>query len=265
MNELDDYARGVDRVTEELARDSASEEVEVDTTMDPPPSTSLATVSGDYIEPWTRQPGETDRAWELFKFYRDLGPARTYRQVSDHFDLSHDSIKTNYVYPNDWRNRAAAFDTHMDRIYQLQRAEAVKEMAERHAAQIVEALEALNAPFEVLKERLKDPQFVEDLEKKTPEKLLNLAAKSGRLIPQLMAAERLSRDAPTTIAEVRGEVTHKHELNRDQLAEIFAGLEAAGAFDERRGDSAAQDAIEAEIIEADTGDTDPEADGIPPS
>ena len=54
---------------------------EVDTSAE----VELVEMPDGYLEPWGRQSNETDRNWEVYKFYRDLGPGRKLKQVSDEF------------------------------------------------------------------------------------------------------------------------------------------------------------------------------------
>lgn len=66
-------------------------------------------------EPWDRQPGESTKAYEAFAIYRDLGPARSVRRVSQQLGKSRTLIGrwcTDY----DWVKRCEAWDAEQDRI-----------------------------------------------------------------------------------------------------------------------------------------------------
>ena len=234
-DKVSDLRESIDDVVEAFDRDVGSEPVTINEDLKPAPS-DLAVADG-YHEPWTRRADESNLAWDRFKWFRDQGPSRTLKAIAEHFGLTYEVLNNNFSAKYAWRDRTAAYDVYMDRIYQLQRAEAVREMADRHAEQIIGALEALALPFKVIQERaVEEDGFMRVLRESSPKALIDLALKSGRIIPNLMTAERLARDAPTEITEVKGEVIHRHELDRNQVADIAAGLHAAGAFD-RGGDA----------------------------
>lgn len=228
-------------------------------------------VNNGYQEPWLRLPDESDRGWEMFKFYRDLGPIRTTNMVTDHFDIAQPTVY-HYSSKYDWNSRVAAFDQFEDRIYQAQRVVKIREMADTHADLIVSAIQGLNKPLEILMEKINDPQFVHDLKDEEAVTLLAMARQSAKLLPNLMSAERLARGMATEIVEHQGEINHNVEVDREAVVEVYETLRAAGAFDARTlaeldagGTGSDSEIIEGEIVEVRPDDSDPEAESVPPT
>ncbi len=186
-------------------------------------------------EVWERYPDETNPAWDAFRTYRDLGPGRTIRKVIDEHGFA-DSSCHMWSRKYEWAERVAAFDLREDRIYQLQRAEAIKEMAERHGDIIVKALEAMSKPFQALAQRFEeDPDALDDLADRDLIKLLDLSSKMARNMPGLMASERAVRGMPSQTIEVQGEVTHTHGMERGDIGTVIAALAESGALGTPQG------------------------------
>lgn len=64
------------------------------------------------MNPWERQPGETDRAWLAFSAYRDLGPERTVSAAAA--TIGHRSVGccARWAAANDWAERVTAYDAY---------------------------------------------------------------------------------------------------------------------------------------------------------
>lgn len=213
------------------------------------PDEGVLAVADNYVEPWNRLADEGDRPWLIFSYHRDQGPARSVKATAEHFGIVQSTL-WRYSAKYDWVDRLRAFDQHEDRIYNARRATAIKEMAERHGDAIEGYLEALAVPFQALRMKLEeDPDAIANLSESSIKQLIDLSVKSGRIIPSMMQAERLARGMPSEVLEIKGEVTHTHELDRDQLGEVWATLAAAGAFPDGGGAGTAQPALEAEVIE----------------
>ena len=215
-----------------------------------------------YRSPWDRRDDETDTAWELFSHYRDQGPKRTVAGTARHAHENHlgnKDLKTFDKYRNSvrrysetkhWSERVFAYDVEQERIYQLARSEAIREMAVRHEVQIEKAINGLMLPIDALTMAMADdPEFVESLSSFDKKKLIQLANLAARTIPSLMAAERLSRGMPTEI--VSGVVEHQHvtSVDRDQIGEILAVLGQAGVLDVAGTDIESGNIVDAEVVE----------------
>lgn len=85
---------------------------------------------------WDQQPGETVKAFEAFRTYRDMGPTRTIMKALK-LNTGKENTRGRYdvwSMQNDWVNRCNAYDRFMDQQYTNGVAKQVKDMAERHAA-----------------------------------------------------------------------------------------------------------------------------------
>lgn len=90
-------------------------------------------------EPWERMKGETAKAVEKFRLYRDLGPSRSLAKVGRSLGISTTRCEELSVKWN-WVARAAAWDDEQDRIARQATLEAVERMHARHATLAVQLL-----------------------------------------------------------------------------------------------------------------------------
>ena len=98
-------------------------------------------------KPWERQKGESEKAFEAFKIYRDMGEERTITAVGKRLVKSRNLIDR-WKERWRWKERARSYDNELEK---QAKAKAVKEyhaMTERHIKIAVQlqkkALEALN-------------------------------------------------------------------------------------------------------------------------
>lgn len=145
-------------------------------------------------EPWDRQPRETDKAYEAFRAYLELGPARSTANVARALGKSK-TLTDRWCSRWQWVRRAAAWtdqesrtktDAHMDEIERRTRRQA--EIATLHG-------EALTLPARELLRRLQaNPQLLTTM---PLEVLMRIEATSARAYKQVMLAERLARGMST--------------------------------------------------------------------
>ena len=100
-------------------------------------------------DPWDRRPGESPRAYETFRRYRDLGPLRTLDMLVDETAGIKRTTLREWAGRNDWRDRAGAWDDETHRAADAQRLEALRTMHDVHQragrAVLSKALAALGA------------------------------------------------------------------------------------------------------------------------
>lgn len=65
--------------------------------------------------PWDLQPGETSLAYQAFQCYRDMGPGRTLKRVSEALGKS-EAFLSRWSFRNGWVARAESFDAEAARI-----------------------------------------------------------------------------------------------------------------------------------------------------
>ena len=85
----------------------------------------------DTIYPWERQPKETEKAYEAFLIYKNLGPGRTFIEVSRKLHKSFTLIRR-WKDAWNWKERVELYDRENDRKAQLEAQAAQKEMIRRH-------------------------------------------------------------------------------------------------------------------------------------
>jgi hypothetical protein len=82
--------------------------------------------------PWDKRRGESAKAYEFFRRFRDLGPLRTFEPlVAPEHSVTLQTIRT-WSLRNDWRDRALAWDEEVHRAEDLSRLEALRGMHDRH-------------------------------------------------------------------------------------------------------------------------------------
>jgi len=80
------------------------------------------------LDPWARQPGEPARAYEAFRAFRDLGPARALADVAE---FSTGTVRR-WSRMHHWITRAAAWDAEAYRVEDARRLERIRTMDENH-------------------------------------------------------------------------------------------------------------------------------------
>lgn len=101
------------------------------------------------IKPWSRQPGETSKAYEGFTAYLNLGSQRSVRLVSEQLSKSQTVIKR-WSSAWNWVERAAAYDSVPTEAV----AEAHADMARRIAAQHERVATKLMSKLEINVDKL---------------------------------------------------------------------------------------------------------------
>lgn len=98
--------------------------------------------------PWERQKGETEKAFEAFTTYRDLGEKRTVSAVCKKLEKSR-SLIDRWKERWDWPERVRAYDNELEREA---KAKAVKELREMTSRHIKIALALQQKALEALKD-----------------------------------------------------------------------------------------------------------------
>ena len=99
-------------------------------------------------KPWERQENDTDKSFEAFCVYRDMGANRTLEKVAEHFGKTarnYELMSRKY----NWVERAAAWDDELDKEAQKEQRKEIAKMRKRHAdlasAMLVKAAKALKS------------------------------------------------------------------------------------------------------------------------
>lgn len=225
--------------------------------------TEFAITRLDDPEPWDRQIQETSEQYSAFTVYRNMGPSRNYAKVARELSLSPGTIQS-YAHDHNWMDRAGAWDYYQERIFQAELAERTREMARMQLAVARETTDAIMAPIRALQNRLlENPEEVmAELSAQDIGRLLKMSQESAKLIPALMAAERLAAGQPTTISES----TERVDVNindTQRLGEVLEVLRSTGVFDAIIAAGEAGEIVDAEVVEVVDGPAESEANSLP--
>lgn len=166
-------------------------------------------------QPYERQPGEPDKAWFAFIWYRDLGPLRTLERVSGQVraakveggqlrgkggELKLNAVRRISTQVEDWSRkwnwvqRVRAWDAEQDRKKREAMLAEVEEMGRRQAQQAMAGAQCLQLPYLALLRKLKDdPATVDQLARLQVPDLMKMVTASSMFLRQLHAAEREAR------------------------------------------------------------------------
>ena len=171
----------------------------------------------DQPQPWERQPGETPRAFHAFTHYRDLGPGRSVDrawrahrtacegQITDRIPAARARNWARLAARWGWGDRAADWDSEVDRQTRQRTAAEHADIRLRHARLAQAAATALTVPVRATIDALQqDPQLIAKLVARTttdPMALLAVVAVVARvagLLPGLATMERIALGMPLT-------------------------------------------------------------------
>ena len=82
-------------------------------------------------KPWERMEGESAKAFEAFRIYRDMGPERNLRAVGERLGKSR-AIIERWSSSNQWVERVRAYDNDLERAAHQEALKSVREMQKRH-------------------------------------------------------------------------------------------------------------------------------------
>lgn len=161
-------------------------------------------------EPWERQDYDTEESWPLFVAYRDQ--TRPRRGVLSAFrGRPVDPVKVARWYREFfWKERAAAYDDHLDEIRRAEieamHAEQAREVAAKHMALLADAREVSARELQKLLARAQESQ----LEILKPRDLI-------RLMETTVRFDRLVRGESTDNIDTGPDLSH---VDDERLAEI---------------------------------------------
>lgn len=95
------------------------------------------------LQPWERRPDETDRAWEAWLVYRDMGPGRSVAEASRRLNISKTTINS-WSTRHAWLERVKPFDRHMDRAALAEHAKEVGRLMGKQLALSEKLLDRLS-------------------------------------------------------------------------------------------------------------------------
>lgn len=156
-------------------------------------------------KPWERQKGESEKAYEAFAAYRDMGPERSITKVSQSLNKTRTLIGR-WSSQWNWTERVRAYDNELEKEARAKAVKDRKAMTDRHigiAMQLQKkALEALGS------------LSVEDMSPKDIKEYIKMATDLERLNRTLEEESSKGGDnAPTQLADTIISVYKKREGN----------------------------------------------------
>lgn len=166
---------------------------------------------------WERVSGETQKGYQAFCIYRDMGASRSLQKVADRLGKTSRLIKK-WSSQHGWVKRTTAYDDYMDRKARGVVEGKLEDINSEHLNMIRKARESVTLPLDALVKRIEkakkqgeDP-FVE-FENKSIEDLLEAARPYVKLAMDVLKLERLMYGLPTETIKAEG--TIGHEVSHD--------------------------------------------------
>ena len=175
-------------------------------------------------EIWEKQKDESNKAYNIFCIYRDLGPNRSLEKTRQKLGKSAGYTRWMQTWSSqyDWVTRAQAYDAYIERKEREEKEKAILEKAAEMADRHVKLAKAFQQRIAQALQQIDPAQ----LSPSDMAKWLDVATK----------LERLSIGEPTEIGkqEVQGQVTQRHEYDIthriEQYADVYRQLARRGVF-----------------------------------
>lgn len=90
--------------------------------------------------PWDRQPGESQRRYDAFRVYLELGRGRTLAKAAHQLGKNADYVR-HLAATGQWQTRIRAWNEHLDAVYQARFIERAQQAAEEDASLLRTAME----------------------------------------------------------------------------------------------------------------------------
>lgn len=165
-------------------------------------------------QPWTKQPWETQRAFECFCVYRDMGTGRSLREAYRE-EAGKDEVKqvsshwARWSSDHNWVERAEAWDQHILERKRKEREREIEEMYDRH----------INAAQQLFAKAYQRIMNADDGEMSLEE--------ARRALSEAVEIERRARGEPDQVEEQRhtadiGEMLEGGDMDDETRAAILA-------------------------------------------
>lgn len=166
---------------------------------------------------WERVSGETQKGYQAFCIYRDMGAARSLSKVAEKLGKTSRLIKK-WSSENGWVKRTTAYDDYIDRKARGVIEGKLEDINSEHLNMIRNARESVMVPLSALLKRIEkankkgDDPF-SDFDDKPLDKLLDMARPYVKLVLDVIKLERLMYGLPTETIKAEG--TIDHAVNHD--------------------------------------------------
>lgn len=161
---------------------------------------------------WERGEGETAKAYEGFRAYRDLGASRSLTRVSEKIGKSLRLLKK-WSRNHSWTRRALAYDEYIEKKSRGAYEMKLEEVNASHLDMVRSARESVMVPLRALLKRIERINkegggTIAEVENIPMDKLLSLARPYVKLALDVIKMERLLYGLPTQTIKTEGTIGH---------------------------------------------------------
>lgn len=159
---------------------------------------------------WEKRGSETGKAYEGFRVYRDMGPARSLSAAASHVGKSLRLFKK-WSTVHGWVKRAEAYDEYMEHRSRDVVERKLEDVNHAHLDMAKSARESVMVPLQALLKRIEkineDGNFsAEEFENIPVDKLINIARPYVKLALDVIKLERLLYGLPTQTIKTEGTI-----------------------------------------------------------
>lgn len=147
---------------------------------------------------WEMHPDEPSKAFDYFKYYRDLGVTRGIVRVAEHFGLSHQAIAY-YSSPCEWVKRVRAYESYLDAEISKAKLQAIKELTKKQIHNLGLATTALMIPIKKLLKQSHNGTLDLKMDKLEGLELLEVVNKYITTLAKVTGVERMVHEQPNEI------------------------------------------------------------------
>lgn len=184
------------------------------------------------LQPWERQPAETDHEWAVWLRYRDVYPSKrpSYRQVAEDLTTSVDAVRkigSRWTFPA----RLQAWAKYVDELTMVKRQQEILDMNKQHVDMAVRLNEKISKAIDMI-----DPYSVSPREISSLIKTATELERKGRLDQVVPGTGLNSADENPDLK--------KGQVKADDMAEIIKILTGAGVL----GDYGVKQTVTTEVV-----------------
>lgn len=161
---------------------------------------------------WERGEGETAKAYEAFRIYRDMGAERSLSRAAEQIGKSVRLLKK-WSSTHGWMRRVHAYDEYIDRKSQGVYERKLEEVNAAHLDMVRGARESVMVPLSALLKKIERVNrdgagAIAEVENIPIDKLLGIARPYVKLALDVIKMERLLYGLPTQTIKTEGKIGH---------------------------------------------------------
>lgn len=183
------------------------------------------------LQPWERQPAETDHEWNVWLHYRDAYPGKrpSYKGVAEELITTVNAVRkigSRWTFPA----RLQAWAKHIDEITLVQRQQEILDMNKQHVDMAVRLNEKISKAIDLIDPFSVSPREISSLIKTATE-----LERKGRMDQVVVGTGIIADDNPEL---------NKTQIKSDDIGEIMKILSTAGVM----GDYGVKQTVTTEVV-----------------